>query len=420
MYLFNNIKKQLCSPKGWVLLDQVVFSATSFITTLLLARQLGIQLFGAYSLIVLYLYLLLGISSALITGPFQVLYAANPQPGKYISSLALLQLGIILLFCSLTYGLALFNTALLPGLKENIVPVILMLAGFLLQDFYRRILLALNRPRPVFIADALGGLLQSGILLYYYLTGGLTLQSGFYVIGLTYIPSLLFAFPAIGFKRVSLNEIRLVAKLHVHHGKWLLATSLLQWWGNNFLMATAGIFVGYAALGALRLSQTLFGVLNAVLAVLENYALPRASALLHQQNTTGFSKYLYQTGRQTLLFSLPFLLAAFLFPGYILSLAGGAGYTAYAYALQGTALLYIIIVMGYPLRIAIRALLLNKEFFIAYLVSGLFSLVAAKVMVQQWQLAGVIAALLLNQLLMLAYWRHILKNKKIIIWKLFM
>lgn len=414
------IKQKLFTSKGWALLDQVVFSASSFLTTLLLARALGTKSFGAYSLIVLYLYLLLSVSNALIAGPFQVLYAASQRRESYRSSLLILQAGLCVFFGALTAFLVSINAGGIPGVKGNGLALIILVAGFLMQDFFRRLFLVMDQPRKAFILDSLSSILQAGGLLFFCFRGELTIGTGLYVIGLTSIPSVIYAWIAARPVRVSGKDIKDSIRQHLHQGKWLLATAFLQWWANNFLMATAGLFIGFSALAALRLSQTLFGVLNAVLQLLENYTLPRASALLQQENTTTFRNYLHHTGRQTLLFALPFLSAAFLFPGQILSLAGGTEYTGYAYALQGMVLLYAIIILGYPIRIAVRAMLLNREFFMAYLVSGLFSLLTVRLIVQQWQVAGVIAALLINQLLMLVYWHRVLKRKNIVIWKLFM
>lgn len=185
-------------------------------------------------------------------------------------------------------------------------------------------------------------------------------------------------------------------------------------------MATAGFFVGLAAIGALRLAQTLCGVLNAVLQVLENYSLPRASVILSAENMQQFRDYLFTTGKQTILLAVPFLFTLIAFPRQVMLFAGGAEFIAYTYVLQGMALVYTIILVGYPIRLAIRALLMNREFFIAYAASGIFSLLAVKTIIAQWHLAGVLVALTVNQLLVLFYWTWVLKRKNIVIWKSFM
>jgi O-antigen/teichoic acid export membrane protein len=114
---------------------------------------------------------------------------------------------------------------------------------------------------------------------------------------------------------------------------------------------------------------------------------------------------------------LPVVVCCIVFAKQIFFLCGGADYIEYAYALQGMSILYLIIFTGYPIRIAIRVFLLNREFFFAYCISFLFSLLSAKYLIQQWQLTGVIISLIINQLLMLGYWQMALSRKKFVLWK---
>jgi hypothetical protein len=51
---------------------------------------------------------------------------------------------------------------------------------------------------------------------------------------------------------------------HIYQGKWLFLTAVVQWWSSNFFAVTAGIILGPLALAALRLVQSLFGILNVV------------------------------------------------------------------------------------------------------------------------------------------------------------
>ena len=128
-------------------------------------------------------------------------------------------------------------------------------------------------------------------------------------------------------------------------------------------------------------------------------------------------RYLRSITIQSMFLLLPVLIALFLFPKQLFLLAGGEAFSSYAYALQGMAILYVLIFIGNPLRIAIRALLLNRDFFIAYVISFLFSISFAQQFIKTWHVGGVIAALIVNQLLMLGYWYAVLARKKFWLWK---
>ncbi|MCX6317780.1 MAG: hypothetical protein NTW29_10840 [Bacteroidetes bacterium] len=404
------------TEKGYVIADQLVFSATSFFTTILLARQLGIHSFGIYSGIMLFLYLLLSLISSMVILPFQVLLARDENKTGYMVAVIRMQLLLTFILLLLAGVLLYSPIGIVQPLKSYTPELLLLTGGFLLQDFFRRMFIACQRASLALYMDIVSGGLQLLLLLVAAYRHSLDLSYGLLIIGITYLPSLLIAVKwAAGLKANSISFRKTVAG-HWQQGRWLLLTSVLQWWSGNFLIAVAGVFLGVAALGALRLAQTLMGVLNAMFQVIENYAMPRASVLL-QQSVQSMKHFLQQLSLKGLCLLVPVLLLLFLFPVTVFRICGGEAYTGYAYALQGMAVLYIIVFAGYPFRIALRAMLMNRVFFTGYLLTFLFTVLAARFIVLQWQLAGVITSLIVNQLLMLGYWQYMLARKKFKLWK---
>ena len=419
MQKIKSIPALLKTEKGFLLLDQVIFSTTSFLTTIILARGLGITEFGRYSTIVLYLYLLLSVSNALVMSPFQVLVAKEENRHNYIAALFVLQCVIIMLMAGVTLLLFRANISLIQDIKEYSLAVVFLLAGFLLQDFFRRIFLATQKAKQAFLIDGVSGVLQLAALIVTAFTHTLNLLTALLIIALTYLPSVLLAIFYSEKIITGWVSVKKYARLNLGTGKWLLSGSVLQWWANNFIVAASGIFLGIKALGALRLAQTLFGVLNALFQVLENYALPAASVLC-TESADKMRGFLIHITKRGFLLLLPVLAVCILFSKKIFVLCGGTAFAGYSGVLQGMALLYLVVFAGYPVRIAIRVFLLNRDFFIAYCGSFLFSLLSAQYLIRQWQLNGVIAALIINQLLMLAYWQWVLARKQFKLWKSFM
>jgi O-antigen/teichoic acid export membrane protein len=412
----NKITYFLKGEKRWVFLDQLVFSATSFITTILLARQLGIESFGVYSSIVLFLYLILSVSNAFVVAPFQVLISKVKQPGFYKAAVFQMQLLVVLVLCAITAIILFSEIPFLSNYSQYKFSILSLVAGFLLQDFFRRVFLALDKGFEAFVIGLVSGGLQLIILILFSFTRSLVLTEAFFVIAATYIPALIVAIKYYGKIALPFRYLRIYMSKHFSSGKWLLLTSVLQWSASNFLVAASGLFLGVKALGALRLSQTLFGVLNALLQVLDNYALPKA-AVQFNKSADDLKAYLKLVFRQSLYFLLPIALLVIIFSKQIFFVAGGSEYVEYAYTLQGMSVLYLVIFLGYPLRIAIRVYMLNRDFFIAYVASFVFSLLTAQYLISQWQLYGVIVALVGNQLLMLAYWQWVLARKQFSLWK---
>jgi O-antigen/teichoic acid export membrane protein len=197
----------------------------------------------------------------------------------------------------------------------------------------------------------------------------------------------------------------------------MLLSALLQWFAGNFFIVAAGWWLGMAALGALRLAQYIFGLLNVLLQAVENYAVPAASKLQHEQKAlAGFLKNIL---KKSMLVILPALLTIVVFSKQLLLLSGGEAYGNYSYVMYGLSVNYLLIVAGIPVRIALRVKLLNQHYFIGYALATAFSMLTARWLIGQWELKGVLFGLFFTQLLVVAYWLIILDRKKVITWKLF-
>ena len=403
------------NTKAMVIMDQLVCSGSSFLTTILLARYLGITAFGIYSSIILLLYLYLSISNSLIVAPFQVLLAHQPNQKNYISSLLLWQVVVSLFFIIATFGISILQITALAELQQHISTILFLITTFLLQDFLRKVFLALDKIKEALLIDVLTNTLQIALLAIAAITHRLDLSLSLWIMAATFIPSILLGLFFLKPVQPSLAELGYHAKKHIHTGKWLLLTAIVQWWANNLFVVASGLFIGIKALGALRLAQTLFGILNIFLQVYENYVLPTASRLF-KESAQQLKQYLRNTTLKSLLLLLPVSIALIAFARQIFMLSGGQAYVEYAFALQGMVVLYLVIFIGYPIRMAIRVLLLNRDFFIAYIISLVFSLLAAKFLISHWGLTGVITGLIINQLLVLSYCQYILYRKKFMLW----
>lgn len=392
-------KSKLFGHAFWVLLDQAMFSGGSFLTTVILARGLDMGTFGLYSSVVLVLFLLLGISNALVIAPFQVRIASEEKPGRYISVLfegQLILTGVMMIAGALVLGIT--KPDALP-----VIPVLLWGAGFLMHDFLRRVLLTRGFAKQALTLDGLTNVVQIVMLAALSAGNRLSLNSAAWVIGLTYLPAIALGIYYIKPRFYGWQIAQYYLNIHWKSGSWLLLSAAVQWWANNLLVIASGVLVGVEALGALRLAQTLFGVLNVLLQVYENDVLPRA-AWYYQQSVKQMKAYLSRVTRYSLFILLPVALVLWFGAGYVMQLAGGDTYVQYAYMIKGMVLLYVFIFVGYPIRITIRVMELNKSILSAYLLVLVFNLLLAGWLIQHWSVAGVIAGLIFNQLLVLGYW----------------
>lgn len=402
-----------------VFADQAIVSGSSFVTNIMVARSLGVSNYGKFSVIILIQLFLLSLQQAVSSGVYQVMFGGLEEKLKnsYTNGLFYIQL---FLYVGLI-GLSCFSYFLFPssviGYENIFMPAIVGTLLFLLQDFLRKVLLSKKEEWKALMIDAITNIVQIILLAVYAFTGKLTLPIACWIIALTFIPSIIAGIVWVKPGSISFANMQLTFGIHKKQSPWMLMSALLQWFAGNFFVVAAGVWLGIAALGALRLAQYIFGLLNVLLQAIENYALPHASIL--QKTPAQFNGFLKNIFRKTFLMIAPVLLILSIFARQILQFSGGASYVEYSYVIHGLSLVYVLILTGLPIRIALRVRLLNQNYFIGYLLASAFSMLTAKWLIRDWHLIGVLSGLFITQLIVIIYWSAILTRKKILTWKLF-
>jgi O-antigen/teichoic acid export membrane protein len=404
------------SEKGLVLLDQAVFSGNSFIMTALLARFLGIETFGTFSYLILGVYLLMSMSNALIIQPMQVAQSKFTNDKEYKGFTVLLQLfvGALLIIISI-----LLNTDIFPKIeileRFNLIQVGILYGAWLLHDFFRKSFLASQEIKNTIVVDCIMAFIQLSGVIGLGMDQQLTLHAAIILLTTSYVLS---SFAGIVLSKLSFQNLNLkkeYLQYHKKEGSILFISSVLQWWSSNLFVVASGLFLGAAALGAFRLVQSMFGVLNLLLQTYENYVLPKA-AKLYSNSKSEAKRYLRTiTQKGAILFSAV-LVPLFLFSKQAIFLIGGDQYIAYHHVVRGMVLLYAIIYAGYSVRIPIRILMLNNSFFIGYCISFIFSLFTFNYLLNHFNISGAIAGLIINQLLMISYWHFKLTKHNFTLW----
>jgi O-antigen/teichoic acid export membrane protein len=411
-----SIKSIMTNKKILVLADQAVFSGSSFLTTLLTARMLSVSDFGLYTGIILVLFLLISVSNALIVQPFQVSYPGVSDKKSYQGFAFWLQLTITLLIAGVIVVMSGLQIEWLFSFQAYTAEICSLVFSFLFYDFFRKIFLAKDQVFSAFLIDVVSGAFQLILLSLSYLNGKLTLSQALYITGFSYLCGSLLGFFQVRPTLYGMEKFRVYFKNHVSQGKWLFFTAIIQWWSSNLFVVASGIFLGSAALGAFRLVQSLFGVLNVLLQSYENYALPEAVRYF-QVSTERSKDYLRRISIKGVFLFGSVLLVLFLFSEPIIQLAGGEKYVSYAYVLKGMAVLYFIIFLGYPIRMAVRMMMMNNILFMGYAISFVFSLLMFNFLLKEWQLWGVLIGLITNQLILISFWQYCLFKKQFVLWK---
>jgi O-antigen/teichoic acid export membrane protein len=406
----KRIIKTINSPTLLVLFDQFMYSGSNFLITVILARVLSMTEFGLFSSIIIYTYLLLSILSAFLIQPFQIAYPKTENKHEYVQFILYSVLSSFLLISVVNILIYLF----LPIKSFSFLTLTFFFITYIFQDLLRKTLLTKNVINSVVYMDAF--FLCSIAICYFILNTNINLNVALLIISFSNLLSIGFGIlPLIKTFRKTINW-KIYLKSHMLQGKWFVSVSLLQWGNSNLIILFSGIYIGLEGIGALRLVQSFFGILNVLLQVVENYFLPKIAKLYHENRQTA-KQYLFKITLNGLLLFGSILLLLFMFPNKAITLAGGIQYVKYGFLVQFMAVLYLIIFLGYPIRIMIRIKLLNKSFFIGYLCAFVFTLLSFQWLLVNYSISGAVLGLIFNQLIMLLYWQFQLKKNHFILWK---
>jgi O-antigen/teichoic acid export membrane protein len=402
----------LKSNKFLVLGDQLIYSGLSFLTTIFLARFLTASDFGIYSTIIISVYLVISLGNAIIIQPFQVSDKSIKTSKSYSNFLFSSQI----IFLALALIAAYILHLCIRVSDYHFLPLACMLSGIILHDYFRKYYLTTMEIVMVVIIDGIVVITQIAAVIYLYIVGYSGLESVFLLFGLSYILAVVFSIYCLKPRFQKFAYWKAFLQYHKKEGMWLGLVSFVQWGSANLFIVSLGLFISIEALGAFRLVQSMFGVLNILFQTFENYVLPNASRI-YADSVSNSKAYIRKVSLQSALLIGLVLFVMFIFSKELMHLAIGEKYLEYSYVIKGMCILYFILFIGYPIRLCIRMLLLNKTFFIGYLLSFVFSILFFNYLLNHWQLNGVIFGLIINQLIMLVFWNYQLHLKKFYLWK---
>jgi O-antigen/teichoic acid export membrane protein len=398
-------KRLIKSTTLQVYADQFIVSGFSFISSVILARFLGVQGFGVYSIAWLGVLIASSINQPLIIAPMMTLSGKKTlnENNFYLQALIFKQLFFASLMGVLAFFTVLVMALVLPQWKVNSILFAFPLAvfSFLLQDFFRKYFFLIRKAYMAITIDliAYGGVLGSAFLIHF--VRDMDAQFVLLLTALFFLYASLVGLMSLKELKFKPEIIRSALYEHWQYSKWLTATAVLQWFSGNLFIIAAGAILGPRAVGATRMAQNIVGVTHVLFLAMENIIPARAANAQRTGGNDVMFRYLWKFTLQmgTLTFILLGLISVF--NKQIISLCYGESYLEYRHVLIGFCLLYVIVFLGYPLRYAIRTLENTRLIFFSFIVSSAFSILCAYPVIKTFGIYGVVAGLMATQLITL-------------------
>jgi O-antigen/teichoic acid export membrane protein len=401
------LKKSFTS-KFLIVTGQCIVSGGNFLATVLLAREFDLNIFGLFSSIWLIILFSSSLVMAISIFPMMTNYFKfdRDERNDYMSG----TFGILILIFSFLLLFAAFLNSYLNSIRFYSVsiyvwPVALCIISINLQEFVRRSLITMGHELLAFTSDAFTHILRLIIILFFSYIESLTLYNSL----LTYTFTALIG-SSIIFKSIKIDRRKIVSNIsyawaqNFRSVKWLLPSGLMQWSSVNLFISSAAFLISPAAVGIIRICQSLLAVFNIIIQSFESIFSPKFTKINQNLGELALARYL---AKVALFGSIPFILLSILFIFYgleIIQFIYGDNYGEVAYeSLIIYSIAYIFIFLTVPIRAALRSLEITKHWFNAYLASSIFSILSVYYLEVNFGIYGAVWGILLANIILIGY-----------------
>ena len=394
------------SQINWALADQAVISGVNFLTGILLARYLGIEAFGQFTLAWMAVLFVNALQHATIIAPMMSIGPKQPAAelpvyyGAVIVQQVVFSLcGFVVLFAAIEASPLVFPDWGLGGLG---LPLASAAVAFQCQDFLRRYLFMRGRAAQAFVNDGVRYLGQLVVLIWLFLSfpNQRESESALWVIAGTAAAAAFYGVFLVERIAWAPGAFRATAARHWRFSRWLAGSAVMQWVTANLFLLAAGALLGTAAVGALRAAQTLLGPCNILFQGLDNVVPARAAQHFQHGGKAALVAYMKKVGLVFGLVTAAIAAVAAAAPDFWLGLAYGDEYVGHGYLVRWFAVMYVIFFFAVPLRAGLRAYEETRPIFVSNLLAGLVALATFHPLLTNFGIAGAVAGMVVVQVVM--------------------
>lgn len=394
---------------NWALADQGMVSGSNVLTGILLARFLGADGFGIYSLAWAILLFVASVHLPLIVGSMMSIgpkHSAEEAPSYYgaviVQNLAVAVIGAAIVIISTEV-----SGVLVPAWNIQHLALPLGMATFatVWQEFFRRYFFTRGRPSAAFAVDATRYVIQIGSLLGCFYWAPRLVDAGvalWIIAGAAALPAII-SLKFLGTIRYRASVIKTITVRHYHASKWMVLSQPVEWASEYAFMFATGTFLGTASVGALRASQNVAALTNLLFLGLLNVVPARAARHLHEGGKAAMSGYLQRVTLVGTAATVAICLVLAATPGFWLHLFFGGQFAQYGEILRWWTLYYVANFFALPLRSGFRALEKTRPVFIAWLPAAGFALLSAGLLIPWFGLRGAVIGAVITKTIATAW-----------------
>lgn len=389
---------------NFTLADQAMISGVNFLTSILLARTLGLEKFGAYTLAWFAVLFVSSLQFALISAPMMSIGSKQSasRASRYFGSVFAQQMifaavsGVIVLAGAWLCGF--FFPDWQVGMLA--VPLALATVAYQMRDFVRRYLFTCSRFGTALLFDVATYGIQIGLLGWLAFRGRMDVSDPLWIVLISAVVGLLGIASFIGKLSLHVIHFRVVLRRHWRFSRWLGASAILQVISSQVMLIVSGAVLGTAAVGALRASQNLMGAAQILFFGLQNIIPVRAGNHYRKDGIDGLVSYIKRAAGGMELATGAIALTFAVAPEFWLSLLFGDQFAGNGRLVRWYAVSYMVVALSFPLSGGLWALESTRPIFICYAITTAVALTTAYPLLINFGVDGAAGGVLLNQTVM--------------------
>lgn len=339
---------------NWAFADQALVSGVNFLTGILLARFMGLEEFGRFTLVWLVARFLNNGQFSLISAPMMSIgpLKTDREWPAYLGAILVQQVAVSGLSFVLLWAGVRTSGMIFPEwqAQDYALPLGLAGAAFQMQDFVRRYFFTRARPAMAFSNDAIRYFGQLLLVFALFAFSSLNTVSALYIYALTGVIATAAGIAAMGPIEFKWSILREVTTRHWHFSKWVLVSTQLSQMTTYPLIWALGAFAGSSVVGLFVAARNIVAVLHVVYQGFDNFMRPRSA---RQLASGGILKLITFIRRAMSLLAIPvgmICLTAALFPGGIANLFYGDLLVGHELIVALFAVSYFILYLALPFR----------------------------------------------------------------------
>jgi len=386
------------SNHHYIFLDQVIVSASNFLLSIIILRFIGLEVFGIFSFYWLFLILIYGLQISYIISPMMTNAPKqnNSTVNYFYGGIFIQQLIFSLLVSLIIFFILKFLTNFSSPyqFEKYYLQFILVVIVTQSHQFIRRLLFSKKLYFRALIGDLITYLSLIISLLYLKFIDQFILRNIWWLFFYAFLLGSILNFTIIFSLNFKSKYILKTIKENWIIGKWLLFTSLSQWFSGNLWLVNAGLLLGPYIFGIVRACQTLLNISNIIFQSIENFVPGIASKKFISGGINEMEIFLKKFSIKYFIIIFLIILIIVLFAKHLLNFFYGSETANYYQILIYLSFILPIHFLQYPLNYSLRTLGKTMGIFISFLFSAIFAMITSKFIISYFKIEGLITSML--------------------------